>query len=142
MQTPPKPARAQPNPVHRHQVFWQIWFPLGLTALIAAAAAVLTAVFSASGQVSSGQLASVSIIWMLLPLIPAGILFMVFTVGMIFLLARGLRILPVYSRLILIYTEIIQLRLTAILDRLVSPIIQGRSRAAGWKSIITRSKRV
>lgn len=141
MQNQPKPARVQPNPVHRRQVFWQIWFPLGMAALIVAAAAVLAAVFSASGQVGSGQLASVSIIWMILPMLVTGIIFMLFTAGMIFLLARGLRILPVYTRLIWIYAEIIQLRTTEILDRLVNPVIQGRSRAAGWKAIFTRSKR-
>lgn len=110
--------------------------------LLVVAAAGLTVVFSARGQISSSQLASVSLIWMIFPLIAAGILFILFTAGLIFLLARGLRVIPVYSRLILIYAQIINLRVTEILDRLVHPIIQSKSRTAGWKTIFTRSRRV
>ncbi len=130
-----------PNPIYRRQVFWQIWFPLAATAVPVLTAAVLTAVFSGSGQISSGQLASVSIIWMILPVIMAGIIFLIFTAGMIFLLARAMRILPVYTHLILIYANIIHLRVTTFLDGLVHPIIQARGRAAGWKVIFKRFRR-
>ncbi len=141
MQNQPRPARTPSNPTHRRQVFWQVWAPLAAAALIVLAAAVLAVIFSGSGQVNSGQLASVAIIWMLLPLILAGILFMIFTAGMIFLLSRALRILPTYTHLILLYAQILNLRVTQFLDTLVNPVIRGRGSAAGLKVIFRRPRR-
>ncbi len=141
MQNQPKPGRVPSNPIHRRQAFWQIWIPLGIVILLVLTAAVLAAVFTGGGQISSGQLASVSIIWLILPLIVAGFIYLLFIAGMIFFIARAARLLPVYTHLIQLYAHIINLRVTEFLDRLVNPVIRGRARASGWKAIWKKAGR-
>ena len=70
---------------------------------------------SGTGGVDAGQLASISVIWLVLPFIVSGLLFLLFTLGMIFILARALRILPVYTHLVQLYANIINVRVKRIL---------------------------
>lgn len=138
-----KTAGYQPlvNPNHRRQVFWQIWLPLGLTALLVITSAVLAVVMSTgSTRPTTGQLAAISTIWIILPLIPAGLIFLLFTIGLIYLTARALKIVPVYSRLAQIYIQIIGVKVSNLMDRLAKPLIQLGGSTAGWKAVWRRPR--
>lgn len=134
MQDQPGSTRVPPNPRHTRQVFWQITFPLILAAVIVLAAAVLVVLGSQRGLVSAGQMASISIIWMIAPLIIIVVIFLLFTAGMIFLLSRAIRVLPVYTRLIQLWVQIFGLRVENFMDLLARPAIGTGARAAGWKA--------
>lgn len=142
MQTRPVPTRAPAKTIHRRQVILQIWLPIVLVTLVVLAAAVMAVVFSGTGGVDAGQLASISVIWLVLPFIVSGLLFLLFTLGMIFILARALRILPVYTHLVQLYANIINVRVTDFMDRLARPVIEAHGRTAGWKAIWRRRKSV
>ena len=142
MQDKPKPTNITSNSKHARQVVWQIWAPLVLMILLVLSAAVLIVLGAGSGEGKTGQWASISIIWMIMPLIFAGILFLIFTAGMIFLLARALRILPVYTRVVQVYVQIFGIRITNLLDGLVTPIMWINSRSAGLTAIWKHRKEV
>lgn len=135
MQDRPGSTRVPPNPKHARQVFWQILFPLIMVAAVILAATVLVVLASASGGVSAGQLASVSIIWMIAPLIIIGGIFLLVTAGVIFLTARVIKIVPVYTRLIQVWVQIFGLRIEQILDLLARPVIRTRSLVTGLKAL-------
>jgi len=114
---------------------------MALVALLVLAAAVLAVVLADAGSVNSGQLAGISIIWLVIPLIVAGFFFLLFTVLMIYVLARALRIVPVYTHLFQVYAAIFNLRVTDFMDRLVEPVIRRRSRKAGWQALWRRRRK-
>ena len=134
MQEQSRPSRVPPNPKHVRQVFWQIWFPLILALLVILTAAVLVVITSSSGTVRTARLASISIIWMIAPLIVAGMIFVIFTAGMIFLTARLTRVVPVYTRLIQLWVQIFGVRVEDLLNKLADPLIKTQMRAAGWRA--------
>ncbi len=129
------------NRIHRRQVFWQIWLPLILTVIVVLAAAVMAVLSTGSGRPTTGQYAAISTIWLILPLIPAGVIFLLLTTGMVYLTTRALRIIPVYSRLAQIYVQIFGVRVGNLLDRFARPVIQYGGRSAGWKELWKRLTR-
>jgi len=141
MQDQAATSRLMVNPKHRRQVFWQILAPLIVTLLLVVSSAVLAVVLSTSTtRPTTGQLAAISVIWMILPLIPVGLLFLFVTIGLIYLTARILHFVPVYSRLSLLYVQIFGVRIGHLMDRLARPFILVGGSAAGWRAIWRRRK--
>jgi hypothetical protein len=92
-----------PQPVHlsylkhRKQLTWQIILPIVLTSLLIIALIVLVniATFRDNGDV--GRWAAISTIWIVFPIMIAGVLFLVVLGGLVYLLARLLNITPTYT---------------------------------------------
>jgi hypothetical protein len=83
--------------VHRRQVVRQIILPVVLAALVMIAMIVLIsfATFTQGGDV--GRWAAISTMWILIPIMVAGILVLAILIGLIYLLALALGHLPHYS---------------------------------------------
>ena len=75
----------------------QIILPVVLTGLLMVASIffISTATFRHGGDV--GRWAGISTIWLLLPVMLAGVIFLVVLIGLIYLTARALQILPAYT---------------------------------------------
>ena len=92
-----------PQPVHesylrhRKQVAWQIVLPVVLAALLIIALIMLIyfATFQGSGDV--GRWAAVSTIWIILPVMLAGLVFFAILLGLIYLMMRLLNLTPMYT---------------------------------------------
>lgn len=92
-----------PQPVHesylrhRKQLVWQIILPLALTALLVVALIVLVnvATFTRDGDVA--RWAAVSTIWIVVPIMIAGLLVLVALTGLIYLMKRLLDLTPTYT---------------------------------------------
>ena len=136
----PKPP-FNPAQNHRRQFLWQILLPLLLVTLLVLTSAVLAAVDAAPGNVPTGQWAAISLIWLIAPVIAGLLIFMALTAGFIFLLAKLLRITPVYTRLAHLYVQIFAVRFTVILDRICEPFIRVQSWQAGWRKFWRSFKR-
>ncbi len=82
---------------HRKQVWQQILLPILLTVLILIAVIVLTSVatFRDNGEV--GRWAAMSTIWILLPVLVAGFVFLIILVVLIYLMLRLTKLIPLYS---------------------------------------------
>ncbi len=91
------PERHPSYQKHRSQFWTQIFLPVMLTALVVIAVAVLVgaAAFGAKGD--SQRWAEVSTIWLVIPLMFFGLLFLVILIGLIYLLARALKLIPPYT---------------------------------------------
>ena len=83
--------------LHRKQVWQQILFPIILAILIFIAVIVLTSIatFRDNGEV--GRWAAMSEIWLVIPLIIIGLIFLVLLIGIIYLLMRLTNLIPPYS---------------------------------------------
>lgn len=83
--------------LHRRQRTTQIILPVVLSALVFVGLIVLVGwgAFRSGGDV--GRWAAVSTIWLILPLMIAGLILLAVLIVLIFLLARALGILPYYT---------------------------------------------
>ena len=83
--------------LHRKQMWMQILLPMLLLVLIFMAVIVLTSVatFRDNGEV--GRWAAMSEIWLVIPLIIVGLIFLVLLIAIIYLLMRLINLIPPYS---------------------------------------------
>jgi heme/copper-type cytochrome/quinol oxidase subunit 2 len=83
--------------LHRKQMWTQILLPILLAVLVFIAVIVLTSVatFRNNGDVS--RWAAISTIWLVLPVLIVGLLFLIILLAIIYLLARLISLIPPYS---------------------------------------------
>ena len=93
----PFPQEHPSYQLHRKQIWTQILLPLLLTVLLFLAVILLTslATFRDNGEV--GRWAAISTIWLVIPVMLAGLIFLALLAGMIYLLARLTGLIPPYS---------------------------------------------
>lgn len=82
---------------HRRQFWLQIFLPMILVIVIVLAIGVLTGVAALGENSASPRWAAISTIWLVIPVMFFGLIFLVVLAGLVYLLARGLKILPPYS---------------------------------------------
>jgi len=82
---------------HRRQLWTQILLPLLAAVIVILAVAVLTgiATFRDNGEVE--RWAAISTIWIVLPLLAAGLLVLLLFLGLIYGMARLLQLIPPYT---------------------------------------------
>jgi len=96
----PHSLRSKDHPsyqLHRKQVWQQILLPILLAVLIFIAVIVLTSIatFRDNGEV--GRWAAMSTIWILLPVLVTGFIFLIILVTLIYLILRLTKLIPRYS---------------------------------------------
>lgn len=138
MESPSPSSRVKPGSRHRRQVFWQITFPMILSALAGIILVILVSLSTVNGSSVSSQWASISTIWLILPLLFVGIFAFLLLAVLIFLIIRLRRILPTYTHLVHTYIQIVNIRIGIILDQAARPQINSLSRWAGWRTFWKR----
>jgi len=83
--------------LHRKQVWTQILLPILLTVLVFIAVIVLTSIATFRNNGDVGRWAAISTIWLVLPVMVAGIVLLIFLLAIIYLLARLIGMIPPYS---------------------------------------------
>ncbi|MDD5369922.1 MAG: hypothetical protein PHQ40_12615 [Anaerolineaceae bacterium] len=124
---------------HRWQVWWQVLFPIVLGALIFIAVAILAATAPDSTIVRSSD---ISLIFLILPTTVVGLVLFVLCAGMIFLLARLLRVMPHYTRLAQDTLDRATAALKRLSDKAASPVINLESILAGVRTLFKRQQNV
>jgi len=99
MKTPPPLTDKTPSyQAHRRQFVGQVLAPVLLAAALGIAMAVLTGMAAFGGGGEVGRWAAIATIWLALPVMVFGLLFLLILAGLIFLLARLLKITPTYTQ--------------------------------------------
>jgi hypothetical protein len=121
--------------IHKRQSFWQIGAPLGIGVIILLGFLAL-AIFSATqGSSELDRWTNVSLMFLILPAVAAGLVFLVLFGGLVYLLARLLNFLPHYTQLGQAYAYYISALVRSWADRAASPIIAIRSSWAGFQTL-------
>jgi hypothetical protein len=133
----PKPVHASYQR-HRRQRTTQIILPVVLAVLLCVAMVVLInlATFQWNGDV--GRWAAVSTIWIVMPMIVAGLIFFVLLAGMIYLLVRLLGILPTYTGKAQDFVHRLALRIRGLADASAKPIISLSGLGASLRALLGR----
>jgi len=108
---------------HRRQVVRQIILPVALAAVAMIGMIVLIsfAAFRDGGDV--GRWAAISTIWIVIPILLAGLVFLAILAGLIYLVARLLGILPVYTGMAQDYVHRVRGYIVRGADMVVRPVI-------------------
>ena len=109
--------------VHRKQVVTQVFLPIIIAGLLMIGAIVLVSVAAFRNGGDAGRWAAVSTIWIILPIMLAGIIFLALLIGLIYLIARLLGILPVYTGMAQDYVYKARGCIIRAADMVVKPII-------------------
>ena len=82
---------------HRRQFWTQIFLPIILAVILIIVIAVITGVAAFGENGDAPRWAAISTIWLVIPVMFFGLLFLVILAGLVYLLARGLQLLPPYT---------------------------------------------
>ncbi len=116
---------------HRRQFFWQILLPVIVVAAFLIAAGVGIAL---SGAAHARLWADVAIIWMLLPLLILGLLLLAALIGLIWLLVRARRALPLWTGRVQQVSERARREIVRVADLAAEPAL----RLAGFLAALRR----
>ncbi|MFZ1040088.1 MAG: hypothetical protein WCA79_09205 [Anaerolineales bacterium] len=83
--------------LHRKQLWTQILLPILLAVLVFIAVIVLTSVATFRNNGDVARWAAISTIWLVLPVLIVGLLFLIILLAIIYLLARLTSLIPPYS---------------------------------------------
>jgi len=133
-----------PRPVHvsyqrhRRQLALQIILPVVLFAILIVGLIVLVniATFRDGGDV--GRWAAISTIWIVIPIMIAGFIFLALLTGIIYLLKRLLQITPLYTGQAQDFVHKIAIRIRRAADASVKPVIFLDSIGAMIKRLLGR----
>lgn len=82
---------------HRRQFWSQIFLPMILAVVLIIAIGILTGIATFGENDASPRWAAISTIWLVIPVMFLGLLFLAILAGLVYLLARGLQVIPPYS---------------------------------------------
>ncbi len=108
---------------HRRQVATQIILPMVLAAILFVAMIVLVSLATFRGHGDTARWAAVSTIWIFAPIIVASLIFLVVLLGLIYLLARLLGIIPTYTKIAQDFVQKLGARIQDAADIPVRPIL-------------------
>jgi len=119
-------------------VWRQIILPMALAVALMLVLTVLLIIVTARGSEDVGRWAAISTIWILLPVLLAGLVVFVLLAGLIYLMARLLGVLPTYTGLAQDYVQLGALYVQRFTEAAVKPIFAVDGLAAYFKAIFGR----
>ena len=135
-----QPSENHPSyKIHRHQFWLQIFLPMLVTTLFIIAVATLTslATFGENGDVS--RWAAISTIWLVIPIMLFGLIFLAILVGLVYLLARGLKATPLYTAIAHYYVNQATDATKEFSDKATSPVLYISGITASIKTLFGKN---
>ena len=139
-ETTPIPQDHYSYEVHRHQFWLQIFLPVILVVLIIVIVAVLIGISALNGTGDSTRWAAISTIWLVIPVMIFGLVFLALLGGLVFLLARTLQVLPPYSSDAQYYLNRAVSQIKLYSDKATEPVLFIEAFKASVRAIFGRSR--
>ena len=118
---------------HQRQRIWQIIVPIGMGILLMAAVMALTILTVTRGDpgIQISGWADTSMIWLILPIALVAVAVALLLFAMIYLLARALKVLPVYTGLVQQYAALAAEKVKQFSNWITAPIVGIKSSLTG-----------
>jgi hypothetical protein len=123
---------------HRSQMWQQIILPVVLATVLMLVLIVLICVATFRDNGDVGRWAAISTIWIVIPILFAGLVTLVILGGLIYLMMRLLGILPTYTGLAQDYVQLWALYVQRFTEAAVKPIFAVDGLVAYFKAIFGR----
>lgn len=124
---------------HRRQFWVQIFLPMILTVLLIIALAIITGIAAFGANDNSPIWAAISTIWLVIPVMFFGLIFLVLVAGLVYLLARTLQVLPPYTSKAQYYVNRGASEAKRFSDMAARPVLYVEGIMAGIKAIFRRN---
>jgi len=132
------PERHPSYQKHQRQFWTQIILPMILAALVVIAVAVLVGIATFGVNGDAPRWAAISTIWLVMPVMFFGLLFLAVVAGLIYLLARTLKVMPPYTSKAQYYTYQVSGIIKQVSDGMAKPIFFFESVLASIKAFFGR----
>lgn len=116
----------------RQQVIWMIWVPFAVAVLLILAAAVMVALPSATTNIDTASLGSLSFIWVATPYVFLLVVVIAISVAFVVLLAKALQVLPGFFKKLQSYARLVAQKTREFADKGVSPVVSVKGYQAGF----------
>lgn len=123
---------------HRRQFWLQIFLPVILAVLLIIVVAVITAVAAFGPNDASPVWAAISTIWLVIPVMIFGFFVLAILAGFVYLLARGLQVLPPYTSKAQYYVDRAVSEIKRFSDMATQPVLFIEGIMASLKAIFGR----
>jgi hypothetical protein len=127
---------------HKKQTFWQIWFPLILALLIVTSLCVFTVLLTtrdASGSFNE-KWAGISIVFLSIPTLIAGLFGAAILAGLIYLAAKLLYYTPIGAAKLLEFITAVRVTTRSWQDAALNPLIGIKSRWSGLTALFRKNR--
>ena len=125
---------------HRRQFWIQIFLPMLLAVLLIVAVAVLTGTTAFGEGGDSPRWAAISTIWLVIPVMIFGLIFLALLAGFIYLLARALKVMPPYSSEAQYYVNRAASEIKRFSDMAAKPVLFLEGLTASLKALFGQNK--
>lgn len=123
---------------HRHEVLWQITIPILTVSVILLLVSLLATTLEAA---EAGRWSSISIIWLIIPVMIFALILFVFLAAGIYATVRLIQLLPIYSFQALGWLLMFGINIRRLTDRMVAPILRAHSLSASVKALGRRPRK-
>ncbi len=120
---------------HRRQFWLQIFLPMIVAVLFILAVAVITSVSAFGNNGDSPRWAAISTIWLVIPVMFFSLLFLALLAGLVYLLARGLKVIPPYTSKAQYYVNLAASETKRFSDMATQPVLFLEGIKASLKAI-------
>jgi len=124
--------------MHQRQALWQVYVPVGASAAVIVALAVLAAVAAGGGTPELTRWSNISLLWLITPVFLVGLALLLLLVGVVYALARLKRGVPPYAHLAQAYFALGAALVRHWSDRIVEPILNIHGLLARGRSLRRR----
>jgi small-conductance mechanosensitive channel len=132
------PPVASPETNHHRQVFWQVWVPFSASILVFMALGVLIVLSAAQANPNLTRWSNMSAMWIIMLMVPPGLMLLLLLAAFIYLTSRLQRILPAYAHLAQAYMAYFAALVRYWLDRMVKPVLAVNGFFASWQALNKR----
>lgn len=126
--------------VHKKQILWQIWVPLLSAILIVLFLSIMTVLVTTrdiSGDFNT-KWASVSVVYLSLPVLVTAFLFLVILGLFIYLISKAIQFTPVYGQKAFEFLQIVRKVTLDWSDKAANPVIGFKSKWSGFTRILRK----
>ncbi len=130
--TTPPAKKTSSYRAYKRKAFWQIIFPMIVILLIFVAVSVMT---STRGAETLLKWSAISTVWLSLPLIVFLLLNLLILVGLIYGMAKLLKVTPIYTYKLTGYIHLAGEKIAAFADSLAEPVIKTQGFSASVRRL-------
>jgi len=131
----PTAKKTRSYSAYKRASFWQIIFPMIVVVLIFVVVSVLT---TSRGMETLGKWASISAVWLSLPVIVFLLVNLLILAGLVYGVAKLLDITPIYTHKLTGYIHLLGEKIASFADAAAEPIIKVEGFSASVRSIFRK----
>jgi hypothetical protein len=120
---------------HHKQTVRQIWLPLFIFILLVLIVAVLATLGTANNAVNGLHWANISFIFMIIPNMLAGLIYLAILAGLIYLIVKLRLVFPLYAYRAQAFLYQVAIAIRRWADSSTKPVMTAKGWAAAWKRI-------